>query len=173
MVALTVLMRLLVPKVLVRMSLTPASSSAAAGDNAGAFFSGNQDDLGGAVEAVDPVRNGRAGHGNFHQMLFRAFRGLADGFRNFHGLADGAADPALLIADDYQGGKAEVLTALDDLGNTVQGNQAFFEFTLGFFLAIHVLYPPLRSSARLHERRLPVRRHVRYRCSRRGQTPRS
>ena len=63
-------------------------------------------------------------------------------FRRFLGLADGRAHAALFVTDHHQGGKAEVLTALDNLRDAVERYEMLFEFAGGFFSTLHAIILP-------------------------------
>ena len=58
-----------------------------------------------------------------HQAALGGFRRLADGFRHFTRLAVAEADPAFEVTNDNERGKAEALTALDDLGDAIDVNE--------------------------------------------------
>ena len=58
------------------------------------------------------------------------FRRLADRLRHFAGLALAKADPAFLVTDNHQRGKAEPATALHHLGDAVDVNQLVREFVV-------------------------------------------
>ena len=75
--------------------------------------------LPGAVVAEDRVRDGRAAHGDRDHVLLGDLDPLLDGGRNFLRLARAEADAALAVADDDERAEAEVLAALDDLGDAV------------------------------------------------------
>ena len=62
------------------------------------------------------------------QVLLGGLDALADGLGNFLGLAGAVADHALTgIADDDERGEGHVLTALDDLGDAVDGDDLVLE----------------------------------------------
>ena len=56
------------------------------------------------------------------QILLGLLDGLANGHGHFARLAHAEAGVAVLIADDDQRGKAQVLAALDDLGDALDGH---------------------------------------------------
>ena len=111
-------------------------TSRAAGDYAGALGSRHQHNLTGAEEADRLVRDRSADQRHGHEMFLCVFRALADGFGNFRSLADANADATLFVADDHQRSEAEVTSTLDNLGNTVDGNELLFEFA-DLFHALH------------------------------------
>ena len=69
---------------------------------------------------------------------------LLDGRRNFLGLAGTEADPALAVTDDDQRGEAEVLAALDDLGDAVDVDDLVDHPALGtlFLTTVAARTPP-------------------------------
>src|ERR1039458_3013764 len=74
------------------------------------------------------VGDGDLQHVHVAQRLLGRFDALADGGGNFLGLPYPVSDHfGRRIADDDQRRKAEVLTALDHLGNAVDGHDLFFE----------------------------------------------
>jgi hypothetical protein len=77
-------------------------------------------------------------------MTLCVFNALANGFRNFRGFAETNPDLAFFVSDDHQRGEPEVLTALNNLRNTVDRNQTLFEFAGLFFESPVVLH--VRSS---------------------------
>ena len=71
---------------------------------------------------------------------------LADRFRHFARLAVTEADPALLVADDDQRGKAEAAAALHHLGDAVDVHELVDELAVALFAvaalaALAVLVP--------------------------------
>ena len=79
-----------------------------------------QEHLAGAVAAVHVVMQ-RAAFAQRHadQVALGGIGRLADRFRHLARLAVAEADPALLVADDDQRGKAEAPAALHHLGDAV------------------------------------------------------
>ena len=62
------------------------------------------------------------------QVLLGGFDSLANGLRNFLRLAGTVADDAFTrIADDDERGEGHVLTALDDLGDAIDGDDLILE----------------------------------------------
>src|SRR6202012_1266716 len=84
-----------------------------AGDDAGAFRCGLEQNLAGAIAAEHGVRDGRAGHRDLHHVLLGDLDALLDGGRNFLGLPRPEADTACSVTNDDEGAEAEVLSALD------------------------------------------------------------
>ena len=76
--------------------------------------------LAGAVTAVHVVMQ-RAAFAERHadHVALGGLGRLADRLRHLARLAVAEADPALLVADDHQRGKAEPAAALDHLGDAV------------------------------------------------------
>src|ERR1700686_2360518 len=56
-----------------------------------------------------------------NQIFLRLLDSLADGHGHFASLAHAESGVTLLVPDDDQGGKAEVLAAFDDLGYALDG----------------------------------------------------
>src|SRR5688572_17339086 len=83
------------------------------GDDAGTSLGGAQQDLAGAMAAMDVMmkRAARAQR-NEDQFALGSFGCLADGFRHFARLAMTEANAALLVADDDESSKAETTAAL-------------------------------------------------------------
>src|SRR5712691_5792144 len=110
-----------------------------AGDDAGTRRSCAQVNPARAVTAGDIVMQRAAfAQCDARQIALRRFGRLADGFRNFARLAVAESDPALLIADDDQGRKAEALAALDHLRHTINVNELVDEFAVALFPAAPV-----------------------------------
>ena len=76
-------------------------------------------------------------HGN--QMLLSVIDALANSLRDFSGLADAGADAARAIADYHKSRKAEVTTALYDLGNAIYGYHLLLELA-SLFVALHPIF---------------------------------
>ena len=53
--------------------------------------------------------------------------GLADGHGDFAGLAHAEAGVTVLVADNDERGEAEVLAALDDLGDALDGHNLILQ----------------------------------------------
>ena len=62
-----------------------------------------------------------------NQIFLGLLDGLADGHGNFARLAHAETGVAALIADDHQRGKAQVLAALDDLGDALDGHDLILQ----------------------------------------------
>ena len=105
-----------------------------AGDDAGTGLGGAQQNLAGAMAALDVVMQ-RAARAQRHedQVALGRFGRLADRLRHFARLAVTEADAALLVADDDERGKAEATAALDDLGDAVDVDELVDEFAVALF----------------------------------------
>ena len=68
-----------------------------------------------------------------HQAAARLFGRLADRLRHLARLAVAEADPALLVADNDQRGKAEALAALHHLGDAIDMHELVFELAVALF----------------------------------------
>ena len=66
----------------------------------------------------------RADHRDAEEVLASLLDTLLDGRGNFLGLAVADADQAVAVTDDDQRGEAEATTTLDDLGDTVDRDDA-------------------------------------------------
>src|SRR5216684_1567 len=110
-----------------------------AGDDAGTRRCSAQVNPPRAVTAGDIVMQRTAfAQCDAGQVAFRRLGCLADGFGNFARLAVAESDPALLIADDDQGRKAEALAALDHLRHTIDVNELVDELAVALFPAAPV-----------------------------------
>ena len=97
---------------------------------------GAQNDLPGAVPAVDVVVQGAAfRQRHADQRALRRFRRLADRLRHLARLAVAEADAAALVADDDEGGEAEAPSALHHLGDAVDMDKLVDEFAVALFAA--------------------------------------
>ena len=75
------------------------------------------------------------------QVALGRFGRLADRFRHFARLAVAEADPALLVADDDERGKAEAPAALHHLGDAVDVDELVDELAVPLF----PVAPPRRA----------------------------
>ena len=116
------------------------------------------------------MRDRGAQQGHVDQVLLRILSAIADRFGNFSSLAHAGANAAFFVADHDQRGEAEIPAALNNLGNTVDGNELLFEFA-DLFHALHAFVLLLRIQVRLHERRQPAPPRGQYTHSRRGRRP--
>jgi hypothetical protein len=94
-----------------------------------------------------------------HQALARLHHRLGDRDRHFARLAVAEADAAGAVADHGQRGEAELLAALDDLGDAVDRDQLLEQVIAGhwFFYSCHsALRPSVRTRDPLRERHLPA-----------------
>src|SRR5207253_1537102 len=89
----------------------------------------------GAVVTERGVGNGRSGHGDLHHVLLSDLDALLDGGRNFLRLAGAEADFPLAVANDDESAEAEVLSALDDLGDAVDVDDLVDHPALGSLIA--------------------------------------
>ncbi len=80
-----------------------------------------------AVTADDLVRNRGALEVQMNQILFRLFDALLDGHRNFARLAHAESGMAVIVANDDERGEAEILAALDDLGDAIDGDDVVLQ----------------------------------------------
>src|SRR5882672_10866667 len=122
----------------------------ATGDDAGAGFRSAHDDLAGAIGFGDVVMQGATLAQRHPDHAFPGLLGrLADRLRHFASLARTVTDPALLVADDDERGKAESPTALHHLGDAIDVDQLFgeFAFLAVALLAVAVAAPPVTLGA--------------------------
>ncbi len=103
----------------------------AAGDHAGTGRGRLQQDARGVVLADDRVRDGVAGERDGEDVLLRLLHALLDRGGHFLRLAVAEPDVALTVADDHERGEGEPPTALDDLGDSVDGDDSLFELAFG------------------------------------------
>src|SRR5690606_6690424 len=108
----------------------------AAGDDAGAFGRGGDEDLGGAVASDHPVVDGPVAQGHLDHLAARLVHRLLHGDRHFARLALAHADAAVAVADHGQRREAEDPAALDDLGHAVDADHLLAK-TVVAFLAAH------------------------------------
>ena len=122
MVALTRLVGLVEPKLLVRMSWMSAGLADGAhgrpGDHAGTRRGGHENHLGRAEAPLDGVRDGGAFQVNGHHVAGAVLDGLFHRGRDLVGLAVAPAHLALAVADDHQRREAETPAAFDHGGAT-------------------------------------------------------
>src|SRR5260221_576113 len=97
------------------------------GDDAGAFRRGLEQNLRRAVAADDLVRNRGALEIQLDQIFLGLLDTLFDGHRNFAGFAHSEAGMAVIVANDDERGKAEVLAALDDFGDAIDGDNVVLQ----------------------------------------------
>ena len=76
------------------------------------------------MRADDGVGDGGAGEGHLEEVLARLLGALLDGEGHLLGLAVAEADAAVAVADHHEGGEAEATTALHDLGDAVDVDDA-------------------------------------------------
>src|SRR6202043_411371 len=88
---------------------------------------------------------------------------LADRFRHLARLTVAEADPALLIADHHQRGKAEAQSTLHHFGDAVDVDELVDEFAVAFFASMGVTchdYQPFSSSLCSEMRRQTTEKSV-------------
>ncbi len=96
----------------------------ATGDDAGTGAGRlEQHDAGGRL-ALDRVRDGRADARHAEEVLLGLLDALGDRRGHLLGLAVADADLAVAVAHDHEGGEAEATTALHDLGDAVDRDDA-------------------------------------------------
>src|SRR5690606_26211629 len=95
-----------------------------AGDHAGTGRRRLQHDATGAEHALGGVDDRVAGEGDLEEVLAGLLGALLDGEGHLLGLAVAEADPAVAVADDDERGEAEATTALHDLGDAVDVDDA-------------------------------------------------
>ena len=115
----------------------------ATGDDTGTGSGRTQQDDAGGLLALDRVRDGALDPGDLEEGLLGLLDALGDRRGHLLGLAVADADHAVAVADDHEGGEAEATTTLDDLGDTVDRDDAL---DVGGLVGA---LPPRRSS-RLH-----------------------
>ena len=127
-VACTMLIALSEPSDLLSTSWMPAhSSTARTGPPAMTPVPGDgrtqQDDAGRRL-TLDRVRDGALDPGDLEEGLLGLLDALGDRRGHLLGLAVADADRAVAVADDDERGEAEATTALDDLGDAVDRDDA-------------------------------------------------
>ena len=98
-----------------------------AGDNAGAFGRGLQQNLRGAVTSNHLVRDGGALQVELDQVFLGLLDSLLDGHGHFTGFAHAEAGMPMAVANHHERGEAEVLAALDDLRDAVDGDDVILQ----------------------------------------------
>ena len=87
---------------------------------------------------VHLVGDRRADHRDPDQVLLRVLDALADGLRHLAGLAEPGTDVARAVTDDDDRAEAEPPAALDDLGDSIDLDDALLERELGWVDPCHV-----------------------------------
>ena len=100
---------------------------AATGDHAGTWRCWLHEDAAGAEDAGRLVRNRCAITRHAEEVLLRLLNALLDCHRDLVGLAVADANDVLLIAYDDERREREAASALDDLGDAVDLNDALLE----------------------------------------------
>src|SRR5437868_5038224 len=93
-----------------------------AGDDARTFRRGLEQHLSRAITPQNLVWNRRALQVQLDQILFRLLDALLDGHGHFARLAHAESRMTTAVADDHQRRETQVLTALDDFGDAVDGD---------------------------------------------------
>jgi hypothetical protein len=88
---------------------------------------GLQHDARGAPLQAHLVRDGRADHRHCDHVALGDLHPFADGFRHFPRLADARADAPVHVAHDDECAERELASALDDLGDAVDADDAVGE----------------------------------------------
>src|SRR6478735_8749418 len=112
----------------------------AAGDHAGTFGSRHHEHARRTVAGLDRVPQGAFVEVDGDHSLARLLHRLLDGDRHFSRLAIAEADLAGTVADDRQRGEGELATALDGLGDAVDGDQLLDEAVVAFAAAIAIAF---------------------------------
>ena len=94
------------------------------------------------------VRDGRAGERDREEVLLGLFHALLDRGGDFLRLAVAETDVAVAVTDHDERGEREPPAALDDLGDSVDGDDSLVELTFG-----HEFLSELQSGLRAHRRR--------------------
>ncbi len=92
-----------------------------------------------AVTSQNLVRNRRTLQVQLDQILFRLLDALLNGHGHFAGFSHAESRMPVAVADDHQRGETEVLAALHDFGDTVDGNHVILQLR-----RIHFQEPPYR-----------------------------
>ena len=108
----------------VHAGLLEDGAGGATGDHAGAGRGRLEQHAAGAHAADDRVGDGGAGEGHLEEVLARLLGALLDGEGHLLGLAVAETDAAVAVADHHEGGEAEATTALHDLGDAVDVDDA-------------------------------------------------
>src|SRR5579875_3074529 len=94
------------------------------GDDAGTGTGRLEQHHAGRLLALHRVRDGRGDPRDLEEVLLGLLDALGDRGRNLLGLAVADTDRAVAVADDDQRREAEPASALDDLGDAVDGDDA-------------------------------------------------
>ena len=148
-------------------------TDSAAGDNAGTFCGRFQEHFTCDINACDSMwdRGAIVYQRNSEQILLGIFTGLLNCIRNFVSLSCAVAYAAFFVTNDNQGGKAETTSTFNNLGYTVDDNNAFFKFFIAFnssWFTFHSASPPRISVRPLWQLR-PGPGHVRDKHNLHGQ----
>src|SRR6202790_2266219 len=113
---------------------------AAAGDDPRSARGRLHVDPRGPMPAFDRVEQGIVLQGDRHQALARLHHGLRNCDRHFTRLAVTKADAACAVPHHGERGEAELLAALDHLGDTIHRDQLFEQVVAGhgFFYSRHM-----------------------------------
>ena len=64
--------------------------------------------------------------GDANHVFARLFDALADGLRDLFGLPHSIPDKPVLVANNHESAEAQVFSAFDHLGHTIDGNNLVF-----------------------------------------------
>jgi hypothetical protein len=99
----------------------------AAGNYARAFRCGLQQNLRRAVTPKDLVRNRRTSKIELDQILFCLLDALLDRHRHFTSFAHAESRVTMMIADNHERRKAQVLAAFDHFGDAIDGDDVVLQ----------------------------------------------
>src|SRR4029077_18766422 len=119
------------------------------GDHTGTGSGGTQQHDAGRLLALHRVRDGALAPGDPEEALLRLLDTLGDRRGHLLGLAVADADHAVTVAHDHQCGEAEATTTLDDLGDTVDRDDALDVGGLVGLLAATVVAPTTATTGAL------------------------
>src|SRR6266487_5215420 len=103
---------------------------AAPGDYASAGRGGDEPNLGSREHGLDLVRDRRPGERYMNDVTLRGLDPFADRLRHLAGFPHPDADVAFAVADDDHRAEAEASSALNHLRDSVDLDDALFEFKL-------------------------------------------
>src|SRR6185369_12508216 len=113
-----------------------------AGDDARALRGRAQEHLRRPKVRGDRMRDGAIDEGHEDKVLLRVLDALLDRLRNFIGLAQTSSDVPAAVANDDHRGEAEAAATLDDLGDTVDLNDALGELQTSWIDPWHYSLTP-------------------------------
>ena len=74
------------------------------------------------------MRNRASLQGNANHVFSRLLDSFADGLRDFFCFPHTIPDMPVLVANNHESAETQVLSALDHLGHTIDGNNLVFKF---------------------------------------------